>query len=141
MSEQWATTLDKLSYQLEVTRPVWLPYNDIARDIVGSMVKQFDYPTSGPKAERYVVVLSSLLKATRIHASSANNNLPNYIGIQRGASAWSRFPLVGRTVSYAVVDDFLGAFNGQLVEGSGTSGLHKDDQGNWRTDPKMSMYP
>ncbi len=56
MTEKQTTFLDKQAYQLEVTRPVWLPYNDIARDIVGSMVKQFDYPTSGPKAERYVVV-------------------------------------------------------------------------------------
>ena len=34
MTEQQTTTLDKLSYQLEVTRPVWLPYNNTARDIV-----------------------------------------------------------------------------------------------------------
>ena len=33
MTEQQATTLDKQSYQLEVTRPVWLPYNDIAHDL------------------------------------------------------------------------------------------------------------
>ena len=32
------------------------------------------------------------------------------------------------------------SFDGQLVEGSGTSGLYQDDQGKWRTDPKMSMY-
>ena len=48
--------------------------------------------------------------------------------------------LVGRTVSYAVVGDFRRHFGGQLVEGSGISGLHKDDQGNWLTDLKMSMY-
>ena len=35
MTEQQTTTLDKLSYQLEVTRPVWLPYDDIAYDLVG----------------------------------------------------------------------------------------------------------
>ena len=33
MAEQPTTTLDKLSYQLEVTRPVWLPDNDIADDL------------------------------------------------------------------------------------------------------------
>ena len=140
MTEQQTTTLDKLSYQLEATRPVWLPYNDIAHDLVVELVDRFGYPPSGPKAERYVVVLASLLKAAQAHISSANNDLPHYVGIQRRASAWSRYPLVGRIVSDAVVDDFLDAFNGQLVEGSGTSGLHKDDQGKWRTDPKMSMY-
>ena len=34
--------LDKNSYQLEVTRPVWLPYNDSAHDLVGALVEQFD---------------------------------------------------------------------------------------------------
>ena len=132
--------LDKQSYQLEVTRPVWLPYNDTAHDIVADLVDQLGYPTSGPKAERYAVLVASLLKAAQAHISSADSDKPHYIGIQRRASAWSRFPLVGRTVSDAVVGDFLNYFGGQLVEGSGTSGLHKDDQGNWRTDPKMSMY-
>ena len=140
MTEQQTATLDKLSYEFEVTRPVWLPYNDIAHDLVGSLVDHFGYPTSGPKVERYAVVVASLLKATQAHVSSTSNDLPHYVGIQRRASAWSRYPLVGRTVSDAVVDDFLRHFGGQLVEGSGTSGLHKDDQGKWRTDPKMSMY-
>lgn len=132
--------LDKHSYEFEVTRPVWLSYNDIAHDLVAALVDHFDYPTLGPKAQKYAVVVASLLKAAQAHVLSSRNDLPHYIGIQRRASAWSRYPLVGRTVSDAVVDDFLGAFNGQLVEGSGTSGLHKDYQGNWRTDPKMSMY-
>lgn len=132
--------LDKHSYQLEATRPVWLPYNDTAHNLVEALVDHFGYPTSGPKAERYAVVVASLLKAAQAHVSSSSHDLPHYVGIQRRASAWSRYPLVGRTVSDAVVDDFLGHFGGQLVEGSGSSGLHKDDQGNWRTDPKMSMY-
>lgn len=138
MTGQNPVLLDKNSYQLEVTRPVWLPYNDIAHDLVGALVNHFNYPTSGPKAQKYAVVVASLLKATQSQVSSANNDLPHYVGIQRRASAWSRYPLVGRTVSGAVVDDFLGHFGGRLVEGSGTSGLHTDDQGKWRTDPKMS---
>lgn len=95
-----------------------------------ALVDRFGYPTSAPKAERYAVVLASLLKAAQAHIASANSQLPHYIGIQRRASAWSRYPLVGRIVSDAVVDDFLGHFGGQLVEGSGSSDLHKDDQGN-----------
>jgi len=138
--DQCSSLLDKQSYQLEVTRPVWLPYNDTAHDIVAALVDQLGYPTTGPKAERYAVLVASLLKASQAHISSTNIGKPHYIGIQRRASAWSRFPLVGRTVSDGVVGDFLNYFGGQLVEGSGTSGLYKDDHGNWRTDPKMSMY-
>ena len=140
MVDHEQNNLNKQDYRLEVTRPVWLPYNDVSHEIVSSLVDHLDYPKSGPKAQRYAVVVASLIKATQAHVSSVSNDLPHYVGIQRRASAWSRYPLVGRTVSDAVVDDFLGQFGGQLVEGSGTSGLYKDDQGNWRTDPKMSMY-
>jgi hypothetical protein len=132
--------LDKSSYQLEVTRPVWLPYSDTAHTLLDELVDQFGYPSSGPKAERYAVVLASLLKASQAHMASASNDLPHYIGIQRRASAWSRYPLVGRTVSKLVVDDFLKLFGGKLVDGSGTSGLDKDDKGKWTKDPLMSMY-
>ena len=140
MTDHNPVLLDKHTYQLEVTRPVWFPYNNIAHDLVEALVGHFGYPTSGPKAQKYAVVVASLLKAAQSHVSSASNDLPHYVGIQRRASAWSRYPLVGRTVSDAVVNDFLSHVDGQLVEGSGTSGLHKDDQGKWRTDPKMSMY-
>ena len=63
MAEQHMPPLDKQSYQLEVTRPVWLPYNDTAYDIVAALVDQLGYPTTGPKAERYAVLVASLLKA------------------------------------------------------------------------------
>lgn len=48
--------------------------------------------------------------------------------------------MVGRAISKKVVDDFLACFDGQLVQGSGSSGLYKDDEGKWHTDPIMSMY-
>ena len=95
MNEQTTTPLHKQSYQLEVTRPVWLPYNDIAHNLVEALVDHFGYPTSGPKAEQYAVVLASLLKAAQAHISSVNNDLPHYLGIQRRVSAWSRYPLGG----------------------------------------------
>ena len=140
MIDHQPNNLNKQDYRLEVTRPVWLPYNDVSSDFVSSLVEYFDYPKSGPKAQKYAVVVASLLKAAQAHVSSFSNDLPHYVGIQRRASAWSRYPLAGRTVSDAVIDDFLSHFGGRLVEGSGTSGLHKDEQDRWRTDPKMSMY-
>jgi hypothetical protein len=117
MNEQTTTPLDKQSYQLEATRPVWLTNNDIAHDFVAALVDLFGYPTSGPKAERYAVVVASLFKAAQAHISTADSDKPHYIGIQRRASAWSRFPLVGRTVSDGVVGGFLNSFGGKLVQG------------------------
>lgn len=133
-------TLDKKSYNLEVTRPVWLPFNDTAKELVVSLVEHLGYPTTGPKADKYSVVIASLLKATQVLLRSTETMLLTYLGVQRRASAWSQFPLVGKDISKRVIDDFLLHFGGQLVEGSGTSGLHKDDQGKWRKDPTMSMY-
>ncbi|MDB9945207.1 hypothetical protein OAD38_02395 [Ascidiaceihabitans sp.] len=133
-------TLDKKSYNLEVTRPVWLPFNDTAKELVVSLVEHLGYPTTGPKADKYAVVIASLLKATQVLLRSTETMLPTYLGVQRRASAWSQFPLVGKDISKRVIDDFLLHYGGQLVEGSGTSGLHEDDQGKWRKDPTMSMY-
>jgi hypothetical protein len=133
-------TLDKKSYSLEVTRPVWLPFNDTAKQLVGSLVEHHGYPTAGPKAEKYAAVIASLLKATQVVLRSNDKRRPTYLGIQRKASAWSQFPLVGKDVSKRVIDDFLTYFDARLVEGSGTSGLHQDEQGKWRKDPIMSMF-
>lgn len=132
--------INKDSYQLEVTRPVWLPYNDTSHLMVASLVKRFEYPTTGPKADKYAGVLASLLKASQALLRSIQSKRPHYIGVQRRASGWSQYPMVGREISKKVVDDFLDYFDGQLVQGSGSSGLYKDEEGKWRTDPIMSMY-
>ena len=133
-------SLDKGSYNLEVVRPVWLPYNKTSIQLITFLTDRLGYPNSGPKAEKYTVVLASLLKAAQAHLSSQNTRQPHYVGIQRKASAWSRYPLVGRDIAKTVTDGFIKHFGGELVEGSGTSGLHKDDKGQWQTDPLMSMY-
>jgi hypothetical protein len=140
VTEQNTMTPDKKTYHLEVTRPVWLPFNDTSKELVSTLVEHFGYPTTGPKADKYAVVVSSLLKATQVLLRSNDKRLPTHLGIQRKASAWSQFPLVGKDISKRVIDDFLTYFDARLVEGSGTSGLHQDDQGKWRKDPIMSMF-
>ena len=118
MTEQKTMTPDKKSYHLEVTRPVWLPFNDTAKELVASVVEHLGYPTTGPKADKYAVVIASLLKATQVLLRSTEARLPTYLGVQKRASAWSQFPLVGKIISKKVIDDFLVHFGGQLVEGS-----------------------
>ena len=49
MNEQTTTPLDKQSYQLEVTRPVWLPYNDIAHDLVAAWLTSLATPPQALK--------------------------------------------------------------------------------------------
>lgn len=140
MMESKPKTLDKRSYHFEVVRPVWLPYNDISHQLVSSLISQFGYPISGPKTQKYAVVLASLLKASQSHMLRAKGKRPHYLGIQRKASAWSRYPLVGREISQKVVDDFITHFGGQKVEGSGTRGWFQNDEGKWQLDPRMTMY-
>ena len=70
---QFGPTVDKNSYQLSVVRPVWLPYNDIGHETVTALVRHFGYPASGPRAEKYAVVLASLLKAAQALLSTKNN--------------------------------------------------------------------
>lgn len=140
MTESTSTALDKRSYFLEVVRPVWLPYNEVGHELTSSLLSQFGYPTAGPKAEKYAVVIASLLKGAQTHLLSANGKRQHYVGIQRRASAWSRYPLVGREIAHKVTDDFLDHFNGQKIEGSGTRGWSQNDKGKWELDPRMTMY-
>ena len=44
MTDHNPVLLNKRSYELEVTRPVWLPYNEIAHDIVAYLVDLLGYP-------------------------------------------------------------------------------------------------
>ena len=71
VTEQQATTLDKLSYQLEVTRPVWLPYTDIAHDLVASLVDQLGCHDNKIRQRLYLQVFHFLLikrhKTNRSH--------------------------------------------------------------------------
>ena len=51
MAEQKTTTLDNLCYRLQVTRPVWLPYNGIAHNPVVALVGHFGYPTVSVRSD------------------------------------------------------------------------------------------
>lgn len=139
----WGTRDDRsggITYDLHVTRPIWLPYNADAHFTVNQLCERFGYPSEGPKAAKYRVVVSSLLRATQSALAAHKHSKPQYLGIQRRASAWSQYPLVGREISKKVITDYLTFLRATQVEGSGDSGLHQDERGRWRTDPKMSMY-
>ena len=131
---------DKTTYNLAVVRPVWLPFNKTAKLIVNDLIAELGYPTIGPKAAKYAVVVASVLKATQTVGGSSWSEQPTYLGIQRKASAWSRYPLIGRDIAKKVIDDLIIHFGASFIEGSGDSGLHKDKKDKWRTDPIMSMY-
>jgi hypothetical protein len=131
---------DKSTYRLAVVRPVWLPFNKTAELIVNDLISELGYPTTGPKAAKYAVVVASMLKAIQTVEGSSRSEQPTYLGIQRKASAWSRYPLIGRDIAKKVIDDLIIHFGASFIEGSGDSGLHKDKKDKWRTDPIMSMY-
>ena len=131
---------DKSTYRLAVVRPVWLPFNKTAELIVNDLISELGHPTTGPKAAKYAVVVASMLKAIQTVEGSSRSEQPTYLGIQRKASAWSRYPLIGRDIAKKVIDDLIIHFGASFIEGSGDSGLHKDKKDKWRTDPIMSMY-
>ena len=88
--------LDKRSYRVEVIRPVWMPFNDVAYTIVESLVHKLGYPTTGPKAEKYAVMIASIIKAAQTLPKQSEGRKPKYVGVSFGSQNWSRFPLVGR---------------------------------------------
>jgi|TARA_B110000090_G_scaffold145765_1_gene159991 hypothetical protein len=88
--------LNKREYRIEVVRPVWMPFNDVAQTIVESLVNKFNYPTTGPKAEKYAVMIASIIKAAQTLPKQSEGRKPKYLGVSFGSKNWSRFPLVGR---------------------------------------------
>ena len=52
---------DKSTYRPAVVRPVWLPFNKTAELIVNDLISELGYPTTGPKASKYAVVVASML--------------------------------------------------------------------------------
>lgn len=127
-------------YGLHPAIPIWLPYNETAVTIVDDLMSVLGYPLTGPKSEKYRVALSSLLMASERATRFRRSSTPQYLGIRLRAGAWSQYPKIGRVIWSRVSKEFVAHFNGHLVEGSGDSGLFRDERGRWRTDPKMTMY-
>ena len=113
---------DKSTYRPEVARPVWLPFNDPAEKIVGDLMSELGYPTTGPKAVKYTITVVSMLKAVQSVEGSSRSKQPTYLGIQLKALAWSRYPLVDRDIAKKVVDDLIIRVGASFIEGSGDSG-------------------
>jgi hypothetical protein len=131
--------LNKREYRIEVVRPVWMPFNDVAQTIVESLVNKFNYPTTGPKAEKYAVMIASIIKAAQTLPKQSEGRKPKYLGVSFGSKNWSRFPLVGREVAVKVVKEVLEYLEASQVAGSGKN-WHQDETGKWYLDPQMSMY-
>ena len=131
--------LNKREYRIEVVRPVWMPFNDVAQTIVESLVNKFNYPTTGPKAEKYAVMIASIIKAAQTLPKQSEGRKPKYLGVSFGSKNWSRFPLVGREVAVKVVKEVLEYLEANQVAGSGKN-WHQDETGKWYLDSQMSMY-
>ena len=109
--------LDKRSYRVEAIRPVWMPFNDVAYTIVESLVHKLGYPTTGPKAEKYAVMIASIIKAAQTLPKQSEGRKPKYLGVSFGSQNWSRFPLVGREVAVKVLKEVFEYLDAKLVDG------------------------
>jgi len=116
-----------------------MPFNDVAETIVESLAHTFNYPTTGPKSERYAVVIASIIKAAQTLPKQSEGRKPKHLGVPFGSKNWSRFPLVGREVAVKVVKAVLEYLEANQVAGSGKN-WHQDETGKWYLDPKISMY-
>ena len=128
-----------------VFKPIWEPFDEEAEKVVDRLIKDAQWPTTGPKAIKYRMVVASFLKAVQelysrhSHNRNNKNEVPR-LGVRWRNEAWSVYPLVGKDVANTVIRELLRQFDAKQVEGSGSSNLVNDHQGKWSTDPKMSMY-
>ena len=109
---------DKSTYRLAVVRPVWLPFNKTAELIVECSNVGIGLPHHWPKSRQICSCCSiRMLKATQTVGGSSWSEQPTYLGIQRKASAWSRYPLVGRDVAKKVIDALIIRFGASFIDG------------------------
>jgi hypothetical protein len=113
-------TPDKSTYRLAVTRPVWLPFNNTAKLIVDGLMSELGYPTTGPKAVKYAIVVASVLKAAQpVEGSSRSeqptlfNSLLGYkLGGLKASDQWDDVyaelsHLAPTGIGWAVLDDTI----------------------------------
>lgn len=125
-------------------QPIWLPYNQAAEDLSSAYLERFGLPQTGKNGEGYRLAVASFLKnAQRVF--QANRNLATdhpyytYFGVYRSNNAWTSHPLIGKDKGKKVVDAFASKWLIQ-VEGSGSRGFYQNDKGEWKADPKMTLY-
>ena len=128
-----------------VVKSVWEPFGEEAETAVDWIIKEAQWPTTGPKAIKYRIVVASFLKAVQeVHLRQGHNrndkNEVPHLGVRWRNEAWSVYPLVGKDLAKKVIPELLAHFDAKQIEGSGSSNLVKDEEGKWSTDPKMSMY-
>lgn len=146
-SQSDGTTSDELVSDAfpVVIKPVWEPFGEEAERVVDRLIKEAQWPATGPKAIKYRIVAASFLKAVQevysrhSHNSNYTKEVP-HLGVRWRNESWSVYPLVGKDVANIVIRELLQQFDAKQVEGSGSSNLVQDEQGKWSTDPKMSMY-
>lgn len=128
-----------------VIQSVWEPFGTEAEGLVDRFVKDACWPSVGPKAIKYRVMVASFLKAVQdvhlrhSHSRSDNKECP-FLGVKWRNDAWSMFPLVGKDLAKKIIPELLQHFDAKQIEGSGSSNLVQDKEGKWSNDPKMSMY-
>jgi hypothetical protein len=128
-----------------VFKPIWEPFEEEAEKVVDRLIKDAQWPTTGPKAIKYRIVVASFLKAVQeVHSRHSRNRNDTkevpHLGVRWRNEAWSVYSLVGKDVANTVIRELLRQLDAKQVEGSGSSNLVKDEQGKWTTDPNMSMY-
>ena len=86
------------TYGLVVYRPVWMPFNDVAKEITFSYINQFGFPSEGRNGEKYrMAVASFLYAAQRVilkEYPEADDGKPFrdiFLGVRRRDEAWSHY--------------------------------------------------
>ena len=79
-----------------VLKPVWEPFGTEAEELVDQLVKDACWPSDGPKAIKYRVMVASFLKAVQDvhlrHSHSRNDNKEGpFLGVRWRNEAWSMF--------------------------------------------------
>jgi hypothetical protein len=102
------------SRRISLIKPIFEPLDDTSRQLVELVLKRLQLPTSGPKAGRYSVMASSIIRAALLAIQWAEREKEKarskrkavMLGMAIGNDNWTLYPLVGGDVGTKVLNAF-----------------------------------
>lgn len=136
--------LNKDDFDIEVFKPIWMPYNEKAQELCDYLAEVLQSPTKGKMGNKHRAVIASLLHAfTRFRVAdwAEPSKKPLYLGLSLNRDALSRFPLAGADIIKSRICKLKEKKVLSKVDGSGSKQwTHNPETGKSETHPIMTMY-
>ena len=102
------------SRRIHPIKPIFEPFDQASGQLVELILKRLKFPSSGPKAARYRVMVASIVHSALVVTKRVEHEKDKprskrkavMLGMAIGNDNWTRYPLVGADVGTKVLSAF-----------------------------------